>query len=301
MKSANVSSGIDRRTLISGLALLPATSGALLSTAAWAQVTPGAPLSSWNEGPAKQAILDFVLATTNHGSAKFIPPEKRIATFDQDGTLWVEHPMYSQVMYCLDRVPDVVAAKPELKNVEPFKIVLSGDREAMAKLSLPDLEKILAATLTGMPVETFEADVEKWLTTAKHPHWKRLYTELTYQPMQEVLQYMRDNGFKTYIVTGGGQDFVRVYSQRRLRYSAGASCWYRRGYQIRLRQDWQTVPDQRTEVASQRRHGRKTGRYSPDDRPASARGFRQFRWRPRNAGIYRRGRWCTAHDAGAAR
>ena len=106
MKPANVSSGIDRRTLISGLALLPATSGALLSTAAWAQVTPGAPLSSWNEGPAKQAILDFVLDTTNDGSAKFIPPEERIATFDQDGTLWVEHPMYTQVIFCLERVPD---------------------------------------------------------------------------------------------------------------------------------------------------------------------------------------------------
>ena len=143
-----------------------------------------------------------------------MPPEERIATFDQDGTLWVEHPIYTQVVYCLDRVPAVAAQKPELKNVEPFKTVLSGDREAMAKLSMHDLETILVATLTGMPVEEFEAEVKKWLETAKHPRWKRLYTDLTYQPMLEVLQYLRDNGFKTYIVTGGGQDFVRVYSQR---------------------------------------------------------------------------------------
>src|SRR6201999_3710133 len=98
----------------------------------------------------KQAIVDFVKTTTETGGANFVAPEERIATFDQDGTLWVEHPMYSQVMYCLDRVPAVVAAKPELKDVEPFKTVLSGDREAIAKLSKEDLEKILVATLTGM-------------------------------------------------------------------------------------------------------------------------------------------------------
>ena len=143
-----------------------------------------------------------------------MPPEDRIATFDQDGTLWVEHPLYSQVVYCLDRVPDLVKAKPELKDVEPFKTVLSGDREAIAKLSMHDLEKILAATLTGMTVDEFDAEVTKWIDSAKDPRWKRPYTELTYQPMQEVLSYLRANGYKTYIVTGGGQDFVRVYSEK---------------------------------------------------------------------------------------
>jgi haloacid dehalogenase-like hydrolase len=122
--------------------------------------------------------------------------------------------MYSQVEYCLERVPALVKAKPELANIEPFKTVLSGDREAMAKLTTHDLEKILAATLTGMTVDVFQAEVEKWVATAKDGRWKRLYTELTYQPMQEVLSYLRANGFKTYIVTGGGQDFVRVYSDR---------------------------------------------------------------------------------------
>jgi phosphoglycolate phosphatase-like HAD superfamily hydrolase len=172
------------------------------------------PLPSWNDGPAKQAIVAFVQATTTQGSSRFVPPAERIATFDQDGTLWVEHPMYSQVMYCLERVPAVVKAKPELANVEPFKTVLSGNREAIAKLPLQDLEKILAATLTGMSVETFNAEVKKWIEAAKDPRWKRPYTELTYQPMQEVLKYLRDNGYKTYIVTGGGQDFVRVYAEK---------------------------------------------------------------------------------------
>ena len=153
-------------------------------------------------------------ATTTQGSPKFVPPAERIATFDQDGTLWVEHPMYSQVMYCLERVPAVVKAKPELKNVEPFKTVMSGNREAMAKLSMKDLEKILAATLTGMSVDEFNAEVKKWLAAAKDPRWKRPFTELTYLPMQEVLKYLRANGYKTYIVTGGGQDFVRVYSEQ---------------------------------------------------------------------------------------
>jgi phosphoglycolate phosphatase-like HAD superfamily hydrolase len=172
------------------------------------------PLPSWNDGPAKQAIVAFVQATTDQASQTFVPPEARIATFDQDGTLWVEHPMYSQVMYCLERVPAVVKAKPELKDVEPFKTVLSGNREAMAKLTMPDLEKILAATLTGMTVDEFNAEAKKWLTTAKHPRWDRPYTELVYQPMAEVMRYLRANGYKTYIVTGGGQDFVRVYAER---------------------------------------------------------------------------------------
>jgi hypothetical protein len=193
-----------RRAL--ALALL---AGLAVSARAFAQT---APLPSWNDGPTKQAIVAFVQATTDQASPTFVPPEARIATFDQDGTLWVEHPMYSQVIYCLERVPAVVKAKPELAKVEPFKTVLSGNREAMAKLSMKDLEKILAATLTGMSVDEFNAEAKQWLATAKDPRWKRPYTELTYLPMQEVLQYLRANSYKTYIVTGGGQDFVRVYA-----------------------------------------------------------------------------------------
>jgi hypothetical protein len=119
------------------------------------------PLPSWNEGPAKKAIVEFVQATTDKASPKFVSPEARIANFDQDGTLWVSHPMHTQVVYCLERVPAVVAKKPEPKNVEPFKTVLSGNREAMAKLSMKDLEVILAAPLTGMTVDEFNAEAKK--------------------------------------------------------------------------------------------------------------------------------------------
>ena len=171
------------------------------------------PLPSWNDTAPKKAIIAFVEKVTKEGSPDFVPPAERIATFDQDGTLWVEHPMYSQVMYCLDRVGVLAKEKPELKEREPFKTVLSGDREAIAKLSKEDLEKILMATLSGMSVDEFRAEAQKWLASARDPRWKRPYTELTYQPMQEVLHYLRANGFKTYIVTGGGQDFVRTYSE----------------------------------------------------------------------------------------
>src|SRR5882757_8746239 len=257
-------SGIDRRALLSTLALLPALSAPFLPSQVSAQgTTPTAALPSWNDGPARQAILDFVRDITERASPKFVPPEERIATFDQDGTLWVEHPIYSQVVYCLDRVPAVVEKNPKLKNVEPFKTVLSGNREAIAKLTLPDLEKILVATLTGMSVEEFNAQAKKWLTTAKDPRWKRPYTDLIYQPMLEVMQYLRDNGFKTYIVTGGGQDFVRVYSQR----------VYSMRHKVRL-QGRQAIPDQRAEVTLERRQGWQARRYSPDDRSAAIRGVR---------------------------
>jgi hypothetical protein len=139
--------------------------------------------------------------TTDQTGPKFVPPGERIATFDQDGTLWVEHPVYSQMMYCLDRVPVLAKQKPALKNVEPFKTVGRPGRDRQAS----------AARLT---TDEFEAEGKKWLATAKDPRWKRPYTELTYQPMLEVLSYLRANGFKTYIVTGFGQDFGRLYSQQ---------------------------------------------------------------------------------------
>lgn len=172
------------------------------------------PLPSWNEGPAKRAIIELVEATTDQKNPKYVAPEERIATFDQDGTTWVSHPIYTQVVYCLDRVPSLVARKPELRKVEPFKTVLTGDRKAIEKLSTPDFLKILAATLSGMTVDEFTTEVGAWIGKAKHPRWDRLYTELTYQPMLEVMKYLRANGYKTYIVTGGGQDFVRTYAER---------------------------------------------------------------------------------------
>jgi hypothetical protein len=206
----SASESLTRRILLKALAAAPAIPALLGATSARAQSTT--PLVSWNDGPAKHAILDFVRVTTDRASSSFVPPEERVATFDQDGTLWVEHPIYSQVIYCLDRVPVLVKAKPELANIEPFKTVMTGNLEAIAKLPMPELEKLLAATLTGMSVDEFRAQVTAWIPDAKDKRWNRPYTDLTYQPMQEVLSYFRSNGYKTYIVTGGGQDFVRVYS-----------------------------------------------------------------------------------------
>jgi phosphoserine phosphatase len=172
------------------------------------------PLPSWNEGPARQAIVEFVEAVTTDGGAEFVPTADRIATFDQDGTLWVEHPLYSQAMFALDRVVELAPKHPEWKSKEPFKAVLTGDHEAMAKFSEGDWAEIIGATHAGMTTEQFMALTGDWLAKAKHARFMRPYTELVYQPMLEVMEYLRANGFRTYIVTGGGQEFVRVYSER---------------------------------------------------------------------------------------
>ena len=205
----------SRRAVLGALAALPALPvlPALLGDSR-ARAEGASPLPSWNDGPAKQAILDFLRAATDPASKDFVPADERIATFDQDGTLWVEHPIYTQVLYCLDRVPVVVKANPHLANVEPFRTVMTGDFEKIGKLSLRDLEAIAIATLTGMDVEAFAAEAKAWIAAARDHRWNRPYTELVYQPMQEALTAFRANGFKTFIVTGGGQDFVRVYSQR---------------------------------------------------------------------------------------
>ncbi|HKN28205.1 MAG TPA: HAD family hydrolase [Roseiarcus sp.] len=189
--------------------VLGAAAGLTAAGPAGAQTDP---LPSWNDGPAKDAILKFVRATTGSASPDFVPPEERVAAFDQDGTLWVEHPLYTQVVYCLDHVGDLVKAKPELKSREPFKAVLYGDREAVAKLWMGQIFEIVLATQSGMTVEEYRADVRQWLATAKHPRWSRPYTELVYQPMIEVLSFLRANGFANFIATGGSACFVREYS-----------------------------------------------------------------------------------------
>ena len=188
---------------------------ALLPLAMTAQAQTD-PLPSWNEGAAKQAIVDFVSVTTTQDSAQFVPSAERIATFDQDGTLWVEHPMYTQVMFILESIPALVKAKPELAKVAPFSTVmagLNGDPAALKQLKEEDLFKLLVATSAGISEEAFSADAKKWLAAARDPRWKRPYTELTYLPMQELMAYLRANGYKTYIVTGGGQDFVRTFAE----------------------------------------------------------------------------------------
>jgi phosphoserine phosphatase len=170
-------------------------------------------LASWNDGPAKQAIVSFVTRATDKSGPNYVSPEDRIATFDQDGTLWVEHPLYAQAMFALTRVHELASQHPEWKQNEPFKAVLTNDRAAMGRFSESDWERIIAATHTGMTTEAFRDLVKQWLATARDPRFHQPYTSLVYQPMLEVMDYLRANGFKTYIVTGGGQEFVRVYSQ----------------------------------------------------------------------------------------
>jgi hypothetical protein len=172
------------------------------------------PLSAWNEGPAKQAIVNFVQRVTDKSSPEYVPPAHRIATFDQDGTLWVEHPLYTQAMFALDRVRDLAPKHPEWQTTQPFKAVLGNDREAMARFTEQDWAKITGVTHAGMTTETFLKLAQEWLARARHPRFKRPYTDLVYLPMLEVMRHLRANGFKTCIVTGGGQEFVRAYGEQ---------------------------------------------------------------------------------------
>jgi hypothetical protein len=170
------------------------------------------PLPSWNDTAAKKAIIAFVERVTKEGSPDFVKPENRIATFDNDGTLWVEQPIYTQVTFAIDEAVATAPQHPEWRDREPFKSILANDREAMLKFSIQDFEKLVAVTHSGMTVQQFQEIVKKWLAEAKHPRFKRPYTECVYQPMLELMQYLRSNGFKTYIVTGGGQEFVRAFA-----------------------------------------------------------------------------------------
>lgn len=188
------------------LTVLPAANAASAAQAA-------DPLPSWNEGGTKSSILEFVKETTTEGSKDFVPLKDRIATFDQDGTLWVEHPLYTQFLYILSKANDVVAKHPSFAEQEPFKTVLSGDMEKISKLSTQEILRIAVMAQDGLSVEAYNADVEKWLASARDPRWGKPYTDLIYQPMLELMEYLRANGYKTYIVTGGGQDFVRTYSE----------------------------------------------------------------------------------------
>jgi phosphoserine phosphatase len=172
------------------------------------------PLASWNEGSAKAAIVAFVRATTDPASPDFVSEKDRIATFDQDGTLWVEHPCYAQLAFVLYRLAELAPLHPEWKGTEPFKSALAGDLAAFARFTMADLEALVMATHAGMSTAAFEGIVAEWAAKAKHPRWGRPYTELIYQPMLEVMGYLRSHGFKVYIVTGGGQAFVRAYADR---------------------------------------------------------------------------------------
>jgi hypothetical protein len=172
------------------------------------------PLPSWNEGPAKKAIIEFVQRVTDRSSPQYVAPEQRIATFDNDGTLWSEQPMYFQAFFTIDRVKALAPQHPEWKDRQPFKAVLENDTKALIASGEKGVLEILMASHAGMTTEEFERIVKDWLATAKHPRFNRPFTALVFQPMLELLAYLRENGFKTYIISGGGIEFMRPWTEK---------------------------------------------------------------------------------------
>jgi hypothetical protein len=204
--------GLSRRAFTGAITLLPALSGVLQPTIARAQDTD--PLPSWNEGATRKAITTFVERVTKEGSPDFVPVQDRIATFDNDGTLWCEHPMYVQLAFALDRVKAMAPLHPEWKDKQPFKAVLEGDMKTLAQAGEHGLVELVLVTHAGMTTAEFEKIVTTWLETARHPRFKQPYTELVYKPMLEVLAYLQANGFSTFIVSGGGIEFMRPWTRR---------------------------------------------------------------------------------------
>lgn len=200
---------LSRRTLFAAL-LAPA----LVPVSTMAQNGGNDPLPSWNESARKKAFLDFVERVTAQGGRDFVPPEERIAVFDNDGTLWCEQPFYFQLLFAFDEIKRLAPKHPDWKTTPPFSAVLDGDIATFATTGEKALLEIIAATHSGMSVEEFAATVLNWTTSARHPRYRRRYTDLIYQPMKELLVYLRGNAFKTFIVSGGGIDFMRPWTQK---------------------------------------------------------------------------------------
>jgi phosphoglycolate phosphatase-like HAD superfamily hydrolase len=205
--------------------LLLACSVAAWSVAAWSVAAPRAvtlpavsqssdPLPSWNEGASKRALVDFVMRTTRQGGSDFVAARERIAVFDNDGTLWAEQPIYFQLAFAIDRIKALAPKHPEWQTTEPFRSVLAGDTKTMLASGARGLMQIVAASHVGNTTEEFERIVSEWIGSARHPRTNRRYDEMVYQPMVEVLGYLRGNGYKTYIVSGGGVEFMRPWVER---------------------------------------------------------------------------------------
>jgi haloacid dehalogenase-like hydrolase len=221
MKSSDHFFRVSRRTMLSAFAalpalpiFLPASALAQLPSSSAGQTPVTDLLPSWNDTGPKKAIFDFVERVTKQGSPDFVPEGDRIATFDNDGTLWAEQPMYFQLLFALDRVKALAPKHPEWKTEEPFASLLKGDIKGALAGGEPAIFKIVVATHSGMTAEEFNGIARDWFATARHPVTKRLYTEMVYQPMLELLAYLRANAFKTFIVSGGGIDFIRIFSER---------------------------------------------------------------------------------------
>ncbi len=197
---------LSLRTVQHGLAVLALW---FLTGLAYAQ----APLPSWNDGPSRQAILEFVAAVTKEGGQDYVAPVDRIAVFDNDGTLWSEQPLYFQLIFALDQVKVMAPKHPEWAQEQPFKAAIEGDHQALAAAGTEGLLKIVGVTHTNMTTQDFSEEVKQWVKTARHPRFKQPYTSLIYAPMRELLDYLRGNGFKTYIVSGGEVEFMRAWAQ----------------------------------------------------------------------------------------
>jgi phosphoglycolate phosphatase-like HAD superfamily hydrolase len=202
---------MNRPTRRAFTALVLLSGGATFTVAQAPDVDP---LPSWRDGAARRAILDFVERVTTPGNTHFVPPPERIATFDNDGTLWSEQPIYFQFAFALDRIKELAPKHPEWKNQQPFEAVLEGDQKALLAGGEPALLKIMAESHTGMTTEEFQDIVKDWIASAHHPRFKRPYTDLTYKPMQELLHHLRSKGFKTFIVSGGGVEFMRAWAEK---------------------------------------------------------------------------------------
>jgi phosphoglycolate phosphatase-like HAD superfamily hydrolase len=174
----------------------------------------GDALPSWNDGPAKRALTEFVAAVTDEGGKDYVVPAERIAVFDNDGTLWVEQPVYTQLTFALDRVKELAPKHPEWKTTQPFQAALAGDMHGVAASGKKGLLEMVLATHTGMTAEQFTETVTAWLASARHPKFARPYTDVVYQPQPELMAYLRDHGFKTFIVSGGGIEFMRPFTER---------------------------------------------------------------------------------------
>ena len=201
---------LNRRTFLAALIALGLASLAPLQ----ARAATLDPLPSWNDGPTKKSIIDFVTAVTKEGGPDYVKPAERIATIDNDGTLWVEQPLYTQFVFALDRVKALAPKHPEWKTTQPFQAVLEGDTKTLEASGEKGIVEIIAATHSGISTDDFNKIVADWLATAKHPRFNRLYTDLIYQPMLELLSLLRANDFKTFIVSGGGQEFMRVFADK---------------------------------------------------------------------------------------
>ena len=200
---------LTQRRAQSGLRILLSIFFAIFVVSICSLASAADPLRSWNDGTAKEAILEFVTSVTDRSSKDYVEPAKRIATFDNDGTLWVEYPMYTQVLFAFDRVKTLAPQHPEWKTKQPFKALLAGDMKTVGASGMKGVTEIIMASHAGMTGDEFELEVTKWLASAKHPDLDRLYKECIYQPQLELLAYLRANEFKTFIVSGGGIQFMR--------------------------------------------------------------------------------------------